>query len=158
MQVSGTVHWKPPVEWPRPNKKNVGSSTFLITCRQWESNPQSKQSAFSPAVGIGTPQPLTRRRVPPPHPLVPGGGAHSLVREGAGEFQFLQGDIHLGTLYLCTLWSNPSQETEAKTKNIKLSITGSVCVLDKRTCGREDATGWENLIFVVFPYAFFAKK
>ncbi len=67
-------------------------------------------------------------------------------------------------IYVCTLWSNPSQETEDKTKtarqrkNIKLSTTGSVCVLDKRTCGREDATGWENLVFVVFPHGLFAKK
>jgi hypothetical protein len=57
-----------------------------------------------------------------------------------------QGDIHFGTLYICTL-CNPSQETEANTKtarqrkNIKLSTTGSVCVLDKRTFGREDAMG-----------------
>ncbi len=51
--------------------------------------PQSRQSAklFSPIVGIGTPSPS-------------GGGAHSLAREGVGEFQFRQGDIHCGTLYI----------------------------------------------------------
>jgi hypothetical protein len=30
--------------------------------------------------------------------LVPGGGAHSLAREGVGESQFRRGDIHCGTL------------------------------------------------------------
>ncbi len=45
--------------------------------------------SFSPVVGIGTP--------PTPHP---GGGAHSLAREGVGESQFRRGDIHFGTLYI----------------------------------------------------------
>jgi hypothetical protein len=40
------------------------------------------------------------------NPLVPGGGARSLAREGVGESQFRRGDIHCGTLYICicTLW------------------------------------------------------
>jgi hypothetical protein len=38
----------------------------------------------------------------PPH-LVPGGGAHSLAREGMGESQFRLGDRHCGTLYICVL-------------------------------------------------------
>jgi hypothetical protein len=40
--------------------------------------------------------------VPPP-PAFWGGGAHSLAREGVGESQFRRGDIHCGTLYICTL-------------------------------------------------------
>jgi hypothetical protein len=38
-----------------------------------------------------------------PLPLVPGGGAHSLAREGLGESQFRRGDLHCGTLYMCVL-------------------------------------------------------
>ncbi len=56
--------------------------------------------AFSPVVGIGTPPtPHPQASVPSP-PLVPGGGAHSLAREGVGESQFRRGDIHCGTLYI----------------------------------------------------------
>ncbi len=57
--------------------------------------------SFSQVVGIGTPQPLTRRRVCPPPPGSEG-GAHSLrlAREGLGESQFRRGDIHCGTLYI----------------------------------------------------------
>jgi len=32
--------------------------------------------------------------------LVPGGGTHSLAREGVGESQFRRGDLHSGTLYI----------------------------------------------------------
>jgi hypothetical protein len=52
-------------------------------------------------VELGLPYSLTRRgEYPPPPSLVPGGGAHSLAREGLGEFQFRRGDIHCGTLYI----------------------------------------------------------
>ncbi len=64
----------------------------------------SRVLSFSPVVGIGLPQPLTRRRVAPPPPLVLGGGAHSLAREEVGESQFRREDRHCGTLYICTLW------------------------------------------------------
>jgi hypothetical protein len=70
--------------------------------------PQSRQSAKpflqSLELELGLPQPLTRMRVCPP-PLVPGGGAHSLAREGGGwpESQFQRGDIHCGTLYMYVL-------------------------------------------------------
>jgi hypothetical protein len=47
-------------------------------------------------------QPLTRRRVCPPTPVL-GGGAHSLAREGLGESQFRRGDIHSDTLYIYVL-------------------------------------------------------
>jgi hypothetical protein len=58
--------------------------------------------SFSPVVGIGTrPAPHPQASVSPP--LVPGGGAHSLVREGVGESQFRRGDIHCGTLYIYVL-------------------------------------------------------
>ncbi len=36
-------------------------------------------------------------------PLVPGGGANSLAREGVGESQLRRGDIHYGTLYTYVL-------------------------------------------------------
>jgi hypothetical protein len=67
------------------------------TEKHWEveDKPQSRQSAklFVGVVGIGTP--------PTPHPqacvlappLVTGGGAHSLARDGVGESQFRRGDI-----------------------------------------------------------------
>jgi hypothetical protein len=38
-----------------------------------------------------------------PTSLVRGGGAHSQAREGLGGSQFRLGDIHCGTLYMCTL-------------------------------------------------------
>ena len=66
--------------------------------------PQSRQSAklFLQSLELGLPQPLTRRRVCPP-PLIPGGVAHSLAREGVGESQFRRGDIHCGNLYMYVL-------------------------------------------------------
>jgi hypothetical protein len=76
-----------------------------ITTIQYCSS-QSRQSAklFLQSLELGLSQPLTRTRVcPPPHPLVPGGGAHSLAREGVGETQFQRGDIHRGTLYMYVL-------------------------------------------------------
>jgi hypothetical protein len=76
----------------------IYSKCFLsVPCHFYS---QSRQSAklFPQSSELGLPQPLTRRRVCPP--LVPGGGAHSLAREGVGEFQFRRGDLHCGTLYL----------------------------------------------------------
>ncbi len=79
--------------------------------REWpnksSSGPQSRQSAklFLQSSELGLPQPLTRRRVCP-LPLDPGGGAHSLAREGVGESQFLRGDIGTrGTLYKCVYFA-----------------------------------------------------
>ncbi len=62
--------------------------------------PRGRQSAklFLQSSELGLPQPLTHRRVCPPPHLVPGGGAHSLAREGVGESQVRRGDIHCGTL------------------------------------------------------------
>ncbi len=62
---------------------------------------QSRQSAklILQSSELGLPHPLTRRRVCPP-PLVPGGGAHSLAREGVGEYQYRRRDIHCGTIYM----------------------------------------------------------
>jgi hypothetical protein len=60
--------------------------------------------SFSPVVGIGTPpNPHPQASVPSP-PLVPGGGAHLLAREGVGESQFRRGDRHWYSIYMCTLW------------------------------------------------------
>jgi hypothetical protein len=65
------------------------SEKLLLSCRH----------RVGRVVGIETPPtPHPRASVPPP-PLVPGGGAHSLAREGVGESQFRRGNIHCGTLY-----------------------------------------------------------
>jgi hypothetical protein len=58
--------------------------------------------SFSPVVEIGTPPaPYPHASVPPP-PLGPGGGAHSMTREGVGESQFRRGDIHFFVvLFIC---------------------------------------------------------
>ncbi len=40
---------------------------------------------------------------PPPPRLVPGGGVHSLAREGLGKSQFRRWDIHCGTLCIYVL-------------------------------------------------------
>ncbi len=40
----------------------------------------------------------------PPPPLVPGGGAHSLAREGVGESQVRREDIYCGSLYIYVLF------------------------------------------------------
>jgi hypothetical protein len=45
--------------------------------------------SFSRVVGIGTPPTSSEGECAPP--LVPGGGAHSLAREGVGESQFRRG-------------------------------------------------------------------
>ncbi len=71
-------------------------------------NPQSRKSAmlFLKSSELGLPQPLTRRGVCPPPPVL-GGGAHSLAREGLGESQFRRGDIHWHlwySLHRRTLW------------------------------------------------------
>ncbi len=69
--------------------------------------PQGRQSAkpFLQSSELGLSQPLTSRRVctPPPPPLILGGEAHSLAREGLGESQSRRGDIHCGTLYMNVL-------------------------------------------------------
>ncbi len=57
--------------------------------------------SFSPVVRIGTPPTPYPQASVSPAPLVQGGGAHSLSREG--ESQYLRGDIHCGTLYISVL-------------------------------------------------------
>ncbi len=49
--------------------------------------PQSRQSArlFLQSSELGLPQPLTRRQVCPPHPLVPGGGGTLAGGRGGGR-------------------------------------------------------------------------
>jgi hypothetical protein len=49
---------------------------------------------------IDPPPPHRPASVPPPHPLVPGRGAHLLVREGVGESQFRRGEYVLCGLIL----------------------------------------------------------
>ncbi len=63
-------------------------------------------SFFSNRRNWDSPNPSPAGECAPPPPLVPGGGAHSLAREGVGESQFRRGDIHYGTLYIHvhTLW------------------------------------------------------
>ncbi len=90
-------------ESPRRRITVTSSSKLIIhesAGRKGGVRPQSRQSAkrFLQSLKLGLPQPLTRMRVCPP-PLIPGGGAHSLAREGVGESQFRRGDIHCGTLY-----------------------------------------------------------
>jgi len=78
------------------------TSRVVFLLRQYR---QSRQSAkpFLQTSELGLSQPLTRRRVCPPHPLVWGGG-HTRWRErGLGESQFRREDIHCGTLYICVL-------------------------------------------------------
>jgi hypothetical protein len=73
-------------------------------------NTQSRQSnkLFLKSSELGLPQPLIRRRVCPPPPVL-GGGAHSLAREGLGESQLQRKDIHWGTLYIRSLCDNRSR-------------------------------------------------
>ncbi len=62
---------------------------------------------FSLVVGIGTPPPpRLQASVPTSLWFRGGGGAHSLAREGVGEFYFIRGDIHfaLGTLYILYMY------------------------------------------------------
>jgi hypothetical protein len=59
--------------------------------------------SFSLVVEIGTPPTHHPQANVPPSPLVPGGEAHSLAREGVKESQFRRGDIHCGTLYIYVL-------------------------------------------------------
>ena len=65
------------------------------------SGSQIRQSAklFLQSSGLGPPHSLAHWLVCTP-PLVWVGGAHSLAREGVGEYQFRRGDIHCGTLYI----------------------------------------------------------
>ncbi len=59
-------------------------------------------SFFSSRRDWDSPNPSSAGECAPPPP-VPGGGAHSLAREGMGESQFRLGDIHCGTLYISVL-------------------------------------------------------
>ncbi len=52
--------------------------------------------------GIAVAVHLTLRRMYPPHPLVPGGGAHSLAGEAVGKSQSDEGTYTV-VLYLCTV-------------------------------------------------------
>jgi hypothetical protein len=64
--------------------------SFLPSRRNWDS-----------------PNPSPAGECAPP-PLVPGGGAHLLAREGMGESQFRRGDIHFWySICICTLWGRP---------------------------------------------------
>ncbi len=78
------------------------NSYTLVSAKSSQSRQRAKP--FPQSSELGLPQPLTHRRVclPTPH-LVPGGGAHSVAREGVGESQFRRGDIHCGTLYIYIL-------------------------------------------------------
>jgi hypothetical protein len=79
-------------------------SFFCKRCIAGASHTQSRQSAklFLKSSELGLPQPLTRRLVWPPPPVL-GGGAHSLAREGLGKSQIQRGDLHYGTLYIYEL-------------------------------------------------------
>jgi hypothetical protein len=74
----------------------------------------SRQSAklFLQSSELGLHQPLKPPVCPPPL-LVPGGGAHSLAREGVREYQFRRGDIHCGTLYMYVLCASCPQSKAA---------------------------------------------
>jgi hypothetical protein len=52
---------------------------------------------------LGLPQPITRRRVCPPPPVLGGGRGTLASGEGLGESQFRRGDMHCGTLYIYVL-------------------------------------------------------
>ncbi len=67
-------------------------------------SPQSRQSAklFSSLRNWDSRNPSPAGECTPSS-LGPGGGAHSLAREGLGESQFRRGDIHCGTLYIYVL-------------------------------------------------------
>ena len=83
-----------------PKSSIRGTHIFYIGVRS-----QSRQSAklFSSRRIWDSPSPRPQAIVPPP-PFGSGGrGAHWLARVGVGESQFRRGDIHCGTLYICTL-------------------------------------------------------
>jgi hypothetical protein len=86
---------------PSANKALVATTLFSF----FDFIPPSRQigKLLLRSSELGLPQPLTCRRMCPPPPLVPGGGSHSLARDGVGESQFRRGDVHCGTLFICTL-------------------------------------------------------
>jgi hypothetical protein len=98
------------------------------------SNAQSRQSAklFLQSLELGLPQPLTRRPVSPPPLLVPGGGAHSLGREGVGESRY--------SVNICTLWSNVN---ERKNRGLFQYITSLGGSLKNSRNGEFNALGGE---------------
>ncbi len=89
--------------------KNIVLYKFI--CKQTVSlMSHSRQSAklFLQSSELGLPQPLK-----PPPLLVPGGGAHTLAKEGVREYQFRRGDIHCGTLYMYVLCASCPQSKAA---------------------------------------------
>jgi hypothetical protein len=67
----------------------------------------SRQSVFSPIVGIGTSTPPHPQASVTPPPGIKG-GRHLLEGEGVGESQYRRGDICFGTVYIyvlcCDMW------------------------------------------------------
>jgi hypothetical protein len=83
---------------------------------------QQSAKLFSSRRNLDSPNPSPAGENAPP-PLVPGGGAHSLAREGVGESQFRRGDIHC--IVLCkymyfvyrVLQKNPYRNSSLCTKH-----------------------------------------
>jgi hypothetical protein len=74
-----------------------------------------------------SPNPSPAGECAPPPPLVPGGGAHSLAREGLGESQFRRGEIHHGTLCLSYKYFVRLTVVRMSVSQIKETQTNTIC-------------------------------
>jgi hypothetical protein len=85
--------------------------------------------SFSPVVGIGTsPTPRPQATMPPP-PLVPGGGAHSLAREGGGRVPIpTRGHRLWYSVNISTLWRrvNKKLDEDPSTSHDFVTLVGLV--------------------------------
>ncbi len=82
--------------------------------------------SFSSVAGIGTPPtPNPQASVPP---LWFWGEGHTRWRErGVGESQIRRGEIHCGTLYICTLWGNSLSVSTGR----RFACIGEDCLINE---------------------------
>ncbi len=99
---------------------SLGSSSWRISLRvavfrhpflSYITEYRQSAQLFLQSSELGFPNPSPVGKCARCHPLVPGGGEHSLARDGVGESQFRRGEINCGTLYLyalCVLHLHPA--------------------------------------------------
>jgi hypothetical protein len=128
-----SLAWTKYLAMTKNAKRKVLWEPFLFCCRLYGSNQRVDRvlSFFSCRCNWDSPMhPLTRRRVCPPPLWFRGERALSLGRGGVGVPIQTRGDTQWNSIYICTLWVQPSsQVTRPPSGNALLSLTlSSFCI------------------------------